>query len=382
LKVSEDGSTCTVVPTNLNDDTRQVIVKATTSSGLQAASVVTVAPSKLDAPRFSAKPTISLANGGKLHVNYILDMKYKDLSQVTWYRCSDAKGSNPIEVAVSRFDTPLKDYALSAGDVGYHIMVSVAPKHLRSDAGEPASFVMNRPVTSKDVKAPSNILFTDFKNLSTRNQPKTIPGFWTWEHYEPEGNDPRYKINKESDAWYYGEGNDGAANMFGLLQGRSAAMRYTPTGKKYGDMKVTLTVAPFKTAGQGFSVAHLYMDILIKLDTKTLTGYGLRFIRTTKYHDAVDCILIKYENGKIINISEPISTTSFKTLCKITVEVKENKIIASSTTSAQNNSEPTRPHVSSAVNMESTIVPNAFGGFGIQYNGGSPTLIKDLKVEW
>jgi hypothetical protein len=382
LKVSEDGSSCIVVPTNTNDDTRQVIVKAAIASGLQAASVLTVAPSKLEAPQFSALPTIAVTNNGKLHVNYKLDMRFKDQSLVTWYRCTDAKGSDPIEVAVSRFDIPMLDYTLSAGDIGYHIMVSVAPKHLRSDAGKPVHFTMKTPITAKDVKAPSNVLYTDFKKVSTRNQPKVIAGFWTWEHFEPEGNDPRYKTNKESDAWYYGEGSDGAANMFGLLQGRSAAMRYTPTGEKYGDMKITMTVAPFKTAGQGFSVAHLYMDVLIKFDTKTMTGYGMRFIRTTKYHDAVDCMIVKYENGKVTNISEPVSTTSFKTPCRITVATKNNKIIASAVTTPQNNAGPARPNISAAVEMETEIVPNAFGGFGIQYNGGSPTLIKDLKVEW
>jgi hypothetical protein len=382
LKVSEDGSACTVIPTNQNDETRRVVVKAMTTSGLQAASVLTVAPSKLEAPEFSSRPTIALMNNGKLHANYKLDMRFKDQSLVTWYRCTDANGSNPIEMAVSRFDTPMLDYSLSSADIGYYMMVSVAPKHLRCDPGERVYFVMNSPIAAKDVKATNNILFTDFRNLSTKNQSKIIPGFWTWEHFEPEGNDPRYKLNKESDAWYYGEGNEGATNMFGLLQGRSAAMRYTPKSKKYNDMKLTMTVAPYKTAGQGFAVAPLYMDVLIKFDTKTMTGYALRFMRTTKYHDAVDCIFVKYENGRTTNISEPVSTTTFRTTCKIFIEIKGNKIQANVTTSAPNNTEAIRPNVFPAIQMETTITPNTFGGFGIQYNGGSPTLIKELKVEW
>jgi hypothetical protein len=147
-------------------------------------------------------------------------------------------------------------------------------------------------------------------------------------------------------------------------------------------MKLTMTVAPFKTAGQGFSVANLYMDVLIKFDTKAMTGYALRFIRTTKHHDAVDVILLKYENGKVEKINEPVTTSSFRTSCKITIEVNNNKISASSTTSAQYNLQPQKPDVYKGVNMEASITSNEFGGFGIQYNGGSPTLIKDLKVEW
>jgi hypothetical protein len=382
LKVSENGDSCIVVPTNTNDDTRQVIVTATTTTGLQAASVLTVAPSKLESPKFTSTPTIAIINNGILHANYKLDMKFKDQSRVTWYRCSDAKGSNPIEVSVSRFDNPLLNYTLSAGDIGYYMMISVAPKHLRCDAGEPVNFIMKKPITAKDVRTASHVLYTDFKNISTRNQPEVLPGFWTWEHFEPEGNTPRYAVNKKSDAWYYGEGSEGAANMFGLLQGRSAAMRFTPTGNKFGDMKLTMTVAPFKTAGQGFAVAPLYMDVLIKFDNSTMTGYALRFIRTTKYHNAVDCIIVKYQNGKVTNISEPVSTTTYKSICKISIEVTANKILAQATTTAPSDPESHPANVMPSLKLETTITPNEFGGLGIQYNGGSPTLIKEMRVEW
>lgn len=32
--------------------------------------------------------------------------------------------------------------------------------------------------------------------------------------------------------------------------------------------------------------------------------------------------------------------------------------------------------------METEIVTNKFGGFGIQYAGGSTTMINELKIEW
>jgi hypothetical protein len=382
LKVSDDGLTCTVIPANMNDEARQVVVIASTASGLQGASVINVNPSILAAPQFSVLPVITAGNNGKLLLKYKLDTKYRDQSVVTWYRCNDAKGGDPIEVAVSRNNTPLLEYPLSAGDAGYHLMAVVTPKHIRSEAGEAARFVMKDPVSSKDIKAPAGVLFTDFSHVSAKNQPKVIPGFWTWDHYEVAGNEFKGAVNKNSDAWYYGEGSDGAAGMYGLLQGRSATMRYTPVGEKFGDMKLTLNVAPFKEAGQGFSVAHLFMDMLIKFDNKTMTGYALRFIRTTKFHDAVDCIFLKYVNGKIEYISEPVTTTAFKTPCKIIITVSGNMLRAHVETPAQNNPGPDTPGVFKEVNMETAIETNTSGGFGIQYNGGSPTLIKDLKVEW
>ncbi|MBN2181943.1 MAG: hypothetical protein JW715_08505 [Sedimentisphaerales bacterium] len=382
MKVSEDGTTCDIIPTNTHNETRQVIVTASSPSGLEAATVLNVAPAKLDAPKFSSPPKISSVQNGKLSVDYKLDMKFEDQSLVSWYRCTDAKGSNPIEVAVSRLNIPMLEYELSAGDIGYYIMVSVAPKHIRCDAGEPVVAVAKNPITAKDVKADSKVLHTDFRNISTKNQPEIIPGFWTFQDFTPSFTSRSGTMNTARDAWYYGEGKDGAINMTGLLQGRNARMFYTPIGESFSDMKLSMTVAPYKTAGQGFSIAHLYMDVLIKFDPKTLTGYGLRFIRTTKYHNTVDCMFVKYENGEITEISDPVSTTCYRPTCNITVEVKGNKIIAHAETPSEYNKLPNMTEVVPEVNIETDITPNDFGGFGIQYTGGSPTMIKELKIEW
>jgi hypothetical protein len=382
LKPSEDGTSCQVVPTNTNNETFEVIVNAFTPSCLQAASILTVSPSKLDPPQFISLPKISKPKNGKLTLGYKLDIRFEDQSLVTWYRCTGANGGNPIEVAVSRLNKPMLEYELSAGDIGYFMMATVAPKHLRCDAGVTVSFVRGKPVSAKDVKADKNVLYTNFRNVSTRNQTKVIPGFWTMSSIESPANDPRMSAGSDRDAWYYGEGTDGAAGQIGLLQGRSARLLYTPVGTEFGDMKLSMTVAPSKTAGQGFSIAHLYMDVLIKFDTKTMTGYALRFIRTTKYHDAVDCMFVKYDNGKVTEISKPVSTSCYRPICNIIVEVKGNKIIAHADSPAEYFKIPDRPEVVTEVNMDIEINPGRSGGFGIEYNGGAATMIKELKVEW
>src|SRR5690606_1973545 len=109
LRVSEDGSSCDVIPVNKKDEPSEVTVIATIPSGLEAAYVINVAPEKLNPPAFISAPRISGPKKGKLIVEYKLDMNYDDNSLVTWYRCTDAGGSNPVEVAVSRFDKPLSE---------------------------------------------------------------------------------------------------------------------------------------------------------------------------------------------------------------------------------------------------------------------------------
>lgn len=378
LKPNHDGSICTLVPTNHTDDSRRVIVTAKTASGLEAASIIQVAPSKLEPPKFVSSPKLKSDETGVLTVEYKTDTRYTDQSLVTWYRCADAEGRNPIEVAVSRFSIPLKNYILTPGDVGYYIMASIAPKHQRSDAGDAVRVITRKEILATEVKKGAKLLATDFRDMSTKDQPLVKPGFWTLTKFQSDNTD---KSRSDKDAWYYGEGSGGSAGHTGLLQNQFARLYYTPVGDAFTGMKMTLTVVPFKTAGQGFSVAPLYMDFLIKFDARTLTGYGLRFIRTTKYHDAVDCYFIRYESGTVSRISEPVSTSAFRPVCDITVEVKGDRLIASAR-SREERAASADGHVVAEVNIDQEVTPGNFGGFGIEYAGGATVLIKNIKVEW
>jgi hypothetical protein len=91
---------------------------------------------------------------------------------------------------------------------------------------------------------------------------------------------------------------------------------------------------------------------------------------------------VKYDNGKVSEISKPVSTSCYSPTCNITVEVKGNKIIAHADSPADYYKIPDRPEVLPGVNMETEIAPDRSGGFGIEYTGGAATLIKKLKVEW
>ena len=385
LKVNGDG-TCTITPTNNTDETKQVIVTAKTHSGLEAASVIFVSPSMLVPPGFGVLPKIVNRKDGKLVVNYKLDTRFKDQSLINWYRCIDAKGSSPVEVAVSRFNEPKHDYILSAGDIGYYMMATVFPKHIRSGAGDSVSVVTNEPVKNIDVKSNNKILNVDMRSMSTKYQPEVKPGFWSLDCFAPPDTYDWVADNSE-DPWYYGKGVDGAANDTGLIEAsKGARLRFTPVGNDFSGMKITFIAVPAKTAGQGFSSARQqYMDVFIKFDTKTLTGYALRLVRTTKYSDAIDFILMKYENGIATPISKPVSASCYRPDCYISIEVKENKMIVRAETHTKYFMVPERPDVVQKVNLEAEITKNNFGGFGFQHTGtvgSGATLIKDLKVVW
>ena len=183
--------------------------------------------------------------------------------------------------------------------------------------------------------------------------------------------------------WEYGQGFNGAVGM-GLLQAqRGARLMYTPLVRKYGDMSLVVKVDPTKTAGQGFgSATGQYMDVCLKFDTKTLTGYGLRIIRTTKHAKAVDFLLVRYDHGIISPVSEAVSSTCYRTNCTISIDFIGNMLSAHVETETPQPADSKLPRV---VDLKAQVEPNEFGGIHIQHTGScgeSTTMLHHLQAKW
>ena len=165
---------------------------------------------------------------------------------------------------------------------------------------------------------------------------------------------------------------------------KGARLLYTPLKGAYGDMEVTLYCDPAKTAGQGFgSATGQYMDLYIQFDTKTLTGYALRVERTTKYSNAVDFTLVRYDQGEVTPLTEPISSPCFRTGCTLQLKAEGGKL------TAHVESETTLPletrHLPQTVDLEAEITPLPHGGTGLLYTGScgeSAVLLHRLTVDW
>ncbi len=379
---------CKVIPTNEGNETKMVVVNATTGYGLEGSVVLHVSPKMLDAPQFNSFPELTNDTNGNITVSYSLDTSYKDQSRVTWYRCSDHNGSNPIEVAVSRFDEPFLRYALTPGDIGWYIMAGVAPKHARCLAGKPLYAITTTAVQPDEVKSGHHSMTVNLKNISLQYQPEVKEGFFTLDCFAPQDTKEfDWEATKDGDPWYYGRGVDGAAADSGLVQAnKGARLRYTPIGEKFGDMEISFTAVPAKTAGQGFSSARQqYMDVFIKFENSTLNGYALRLIRTTKYSDAIDFILMRYDEGIATPISDPVSADCYRPNCKLVLKITGNKFSVHAENQHPYYVVPNRSQVVQVVDMEIAVSPNEHGGFGFQHTGtvgSGSTLIKDLTIKW
>lgn len=391
VKLTDNGDgTCKVEGTNNDDAAKKVIINASTESGLEAAVGITVKPSKLDAPEYIKTPVITNDGQGSLKVDYSLDLgSREDMSAISWYRCTDAEGSNKVLVAVTRNDSPEYTYKLTAGDVGYYIMAKVESKNIRSDYGTPVNTVYDKAIGVKDVR--SKNLSTDFSNFPNIKQSEIKAGFWTVDYNRPADTESfgSWQGADTEEPWKYGTTGNGCVGA-GLYEGtQGSRIMYTPVEGTYGDMSIELVVDPAKTAGQGFGSAGQYMDVLLKFDTSTLTGYGLRIVRTKASSNAVTFVLVKYDNGTVTEISDEVIASCYATGCTISLKVEGNKLTAHVETPTEQLADQAAKGYPHVVDLTADIEVNSFGGVAIQHTGtvGSggwqnTTMLHNLNVTW
>lgn len=393
LKDNGDGS-CTLTCKNETLNIIKGMVYAIDSSGLEAGTYVSAAPETQPAPVFASAPQLSVPADGVISLDYTLSNsdKYEDNSRIIWYRCSDAQGKNRIPVAMTNKDTPMKEYTLSLGDVGYYIEAVISPKQQCTYAGDVVTVVSSRVIAKTDVTASPYTLATDFSNFVVEGQSRVIPGFWIKDA----------KNFPDRQAWVYEDGvvGYGSAGLSGLMPRQFEAVEdnknktirrsrlfYVPPAGSYGDMDITWVVNPEKTAGQGFGSAGQYMDLFIKMDAETMTGYALRVERVAATGKGVQLSFVKYSGWDSVEyIGDKVLTSAFNSTCTIHIAVKGSTLSAEMTTTHTQNEQQAQEGLVHEPKLQTEISTNTFGGLGIYYTGSCPAgnrvMFNDLKVNW
>ena len=342
---------------------------------------VTIQPPLQPAPTFVKQPRIAIKDG-VARVDYQLDLRgRKDQSRIVWGRLDSDDCLQEAFLADSN-DGPQYTYKLRPSDAGRRLMVRLRPTSDRSVKGE-LTQVVSRQIRAKDIKQPYR-LETDFSDIRCQSSQGIVADVWQADGYKPADTaEYAWTFDPKKPMWEYGEGFNGAVGR-GLLQAqRGARLMYTPAQGSYRDMALTLQVDPTKTAGQGFgSATGQYMDVCLKFDTQTLTGYGLRIIRTTKHAKAVDFYLVAYHDGTVSQISEAVSATCYRTGCTISLAVQGRRLTAHVSTTTPKPQDSTLPH---EVHLSAQIEPLPFGGIAIQHTGScgeSTTMLHRLVATW
>ena len=371
--------TATFQMTNDTDEQADFCIIAKTADGREAACHVVLQPSLLAPPTFLRQPHIT-QRGDSLCLDYELNLEgRRDLSRIEWLR-------NGIVVSTSH-DAPQRSYHLTEADTGRDLTAVIEPRSSRSDYGPATTLSFDGSslaAVQGDLQSQASTFSTDFHDFPCYWQPEIIEGYWTVDGYKPADTKAYdWRFDRQKPMWEYGEGYNGAVGK-GLLQAqRGARLMYTPVTRTYNDMSLTLLVDPTKTAGQGFgSATGQYMDVCLKFDTRTLTGYGLRIIRTVKYAKAVDFLLVEYKDGVVTPLTDPVSATCYRTGCTICLDYTDGLLSAHVETQTPKPAGGDLPH---EVDLKATVAPNTFGGIQIQHTGScgeSTTMLHHLRVDY
>lgn len=421
LKIDKqaDGSVV-ITAVNYTYEEMNVLVTATAPNGLYQVLHVTVNSPTLEAPQVKDGAALTIASGD-VDLSYALTdippvvvdgetaeidpALNPDASLVEWYRGTKADGSDKLLVAVTTYvlegSVPKTTYTLTEADVGSYITAVITPGYLHSEKGQAVTVITSRAVTAQDVIATEGNISVDFSELGYNmmenasaeenyewDTSEMRSGFWYGGFYLPaeyrEGGIYAHKAFKPAGErpWTFADATNGAAGTAAGLQTTTQGARLvyvddTPRG----DMTMTITMAPHKNAGQGFGSANQFLDIYIKYDARTMTGYGLRITREEKvtdekYAQYADYLgkccsfqLMEFKNGVATPLSEKVYASAFNPESTVVLSVKGKTISATvTTTKAQDSSYP--EFLKNEVSLEATLEEvNTFGGYGFQHTG-------------
>ncbi|MCR5277220.1 MAG: InlB B-repeat-containing protein [Bacteroidales bacterium] len=347
-------------------------------NGIAAGVTLHVRPVPVEAPVLKS-PAIKIGKG-TVSVSYKTDKPaYRDVSKIDWYREKGPNTTDGIHIGTMMnddaglyMDDPFKDYPLSKYDVGCYLRAVITPKYEFSPyADGTVTLTTKRAITAKDVTATT--LQTDFKNLFIGNAAPETVGRW---FYDNDGSVP--------EPWTWGTGSNGSEGMWGLMNAYRDRERKYPrlvfgqTGS-YGDMSFTVDYSPGKVEGQGFGGSGCYMDVYVKYDPVTRSGYGLRIERVPATTNGTQWTLYRYEGEELTPLSQSILTAAFMPQSTLTVSVKGNTLSVSASTRSVKTPLQIKEQLPEVVSMSWTdpsgrLAADNHGGFGIRMNNsGTPS---------
>lgn len=356
----------------------QTQATATLPNGLLAGATLAIYPDPVAAPRLSGA-SIAIG-GGAAALTYALDhADYKDVSTIAWYREKSATSTDGILVGASRndaaglfMDAPQKNYTLGKYDVGYYLRAVVTPKYEFSDATAPIELRTSRAVAATDVR--NEALNTDFKNIPLAVEDhRTTTGRWFFD---------RVAAEDAVAPWAWGVGSNGADGRWGLQNNRSVDSRlvFAQTGT-HGDMTLTFDYSTGKVEGQGFGGSGCFLDVYIKYDPATRTGYGVRIERVPATTSGTQWTLYRYDGLTQTALTEGILSGAFMPGSTIKIVVEGNTLrVEASTRSAQTPLQVAQNLPGKAslswTDASGALARNTFGGFGVRTrNSGGASYV-------
>lgn len=368
------------------------VVTATAPNGLVAQVTLQLRPAAVAPPVVQGRPSITLApDRARLQLAYDRP-GLGDRSTIRWYRGS-APGDKAVQVAQAT-----RDYALSAGDIGQHLTAVIVPRYEFSAPAAALELSSPRAVAEADVTRP-HVVATDFAHISWAGHTLGQPDVWYADTFKPDDVAASW-VPSAAAPWAHIVGDrDGAVGVAGLATAaQGARLLYQPRGA-YADMALTLALTPEKLAGQGFgSATGQYLEVYLKWDALTRSGYALRFQRLASdpldgnrpipsSGNSVRVSMLQVVNGaRTVLPGAVVDSSVFMPGAVLRFELVGDLLSARVTTRSPQTATQARYRLPHEVHLSARLPAAAgmAGGFGVQFTGtaaaGNRTLLENLEV--
>lgn len=385
--------------TNPTDHPVCVTVTATAENEIAGFCHVTILPPVLDSPLIIRFPQIRIENGTAI-LDYELALNnYTDESQIQWYYVNNSeKGNIMAPIDCSHSNKPCRVHRLTYGDAGKYLVASIEPRHNRSKQGRLLQALSPRRISLNDIPGKGIDKYnyeTDFSNFPTEWNADCVNGGWILDAVKPA--DVPYTRQPATDVpWSYGTGICGADRQQGFITaGFGARLLYRVdlnrvklmVKQSVFDTTLTLCVNPEKTDGSGFDGADgQYLDIFIKYDIDTQTGYGLRIARTAAYSNAAAFSLCSYKDGIATPLAAPYYAAAFTASCTITLMTQTDTLTAQISSSALPTKQQKEAALPTRITLTASIKENYNYSIGLLHTGviveGARLQFTKLKVSY
>jgi hypothetical protein len=374
-------------------------VIATAPNGLKAQVTINIRPEIVPSPVLQGEANILVVDG-VAKLNYVYDhLNYNDHSDIKWYR-GDTKGAKDLLVGVTTLNNPFKNYELSRGDIGKYLTAVITPKYEFSPYGtEIITVEMDRVIVETDI-TDINTISTNFANIVWTGRSLSDKDVWYADTIKPSDVTQAWTPSTNNPWTYVMGDNGGAMNVPGLRTStQGARLLYQPSGE-YTDIILNLDFTPEKSAGQGFgSATDQYLEVYIKWDPVTKTGYALRFQRLAtdplnnnqpipSSGNSVRVSVIEYVNGiKNILPGSYYESSCYMPDSHLEFKLVDNVISVRVTTNSPQSETQAKyelPHTYEYTYTLPEPSTNLSGAFGFQFTGtvsaGNRTLLENLEV--
>lgn len=350
-------------------------VECVLPNGVSAGVTLRILPVPVEAPVLTVDEPIRIRDG-KAQLSYTTDHpEYRDVSRIDWYRLD---GAEYIHVGTSRcdaeglfLDDPFVEYPLTRDDIGHRLCAIITPKYVFSPEGEvPYVVKTRRAVRARDVRGEA--LETDFKNVFiAAEDPAATQGRWFFD--KPAGS---------PDPWAWGTGSNGSDGLWGLMnngRGPEPGLLVFNRAGSFGDASLMLDYSSGKVEGQGFGGSGCYLDVMVKYDPATRSGYGVRIERVRATTNGTLWTLYRFAGEERTALTEGVLAAAFMPQSRLVVSVEGSTLRVSASTQSERTPLQVSERLPDRLDLSWTdpsgeLGRNTFGGCALRiYNSGTPS---------